>query len=188
MILLELALTFFKIGLLTIGGGLAMIPIIRNEMLARSWLSEAEFLDIFGIAQMTPGPISINTATFVGYRMSIQQSDALIIAVVSAGIATLAVSLPSFIFIGILGKAWQKKREHPAIARIFKIMRPLVCGLVAAAAVSMCISCLQDAGGGECRPWLGAAIMAASFALTAFTKFSPFATLLLGAAAGICLA
>ncbi len=65
----KLAYTFFKIGLLTVGGGLAMIPIIQHEMVRRGWLDNQQFLDILGIAQMTPGPISVNTATFVGYRV-----------------------------------------------------------------------------------------------------------------------
>ncbi|MEI7901300.1 MAG: chromate transporter, partial [bacterium] len=68
-IFLKLTYTFFKIGILTVGGGLAMIPIIQYEMVTRGWLDNQQFLDILGIAQMTPGPMSVNTATFVGYRV-----------------------------------------------------------------------------------------------------------------------
>lgn len=188
MIHLLLALVFLKIGLLTVGGGLAMIPLIRHEMLAHGWLTETEFLDIFGIAQMTPGPISVNAATFVGYQTVLHGGGSVPEAIAGATIATVAVSIPSFICIGILGNLWQKHRNHPAMVAIFKVMRPLVCGLVAAAAISMCLSCLKDAEAANPNYLFAPAIMLFSFALTAFTKFSPFAILLLGALAGFFLA
>lgn len=189
MIFLQLAFAFFKIGLLTVGGGLAMIPVIRNEMLKHSWLTDSEFLDIFGISQMTPGPISTNTATFVGFQTAAHQFDSISIAIAAALIATISVSTPSFICIGVLGSLWKKNREHPAIVCIFKIMRPLVCGLVAAAALSMCIGSLNNAASqSDTQLLLSSAIAITSFAVTAFSKFSPVATLLLGALAGVAFA
>ena len=68
MILLQLFYSFFKIGLFTIGGGYAMLAIIQQEIVRYGWLTRAEFVDIVSIAEMTPGPIAVNAATFVGYR------------------------------------------------------------------------------------------------------------------------
>ena len=71
IILLKLFLTFFKIGALSFGGGYAMLPFMQREIIdTNSWLTISEFIDIIGISQMTPGPIAINSATFVGYKVS----------------------------------------------------------------------------------------------------------------------
>ena len=86
-----LFLTFFKIGLFTFGGGYAMIPIIEREAVDRkNWISKDEFLDILAIAESTPGPLAINSATFVGYKVC---------GVLGSVFATLGVVLPSFIII-----------------------------------------------------------------------------------------
>ena len=69
LLYLNIIFIFFKIGLLTIGGGYAMLPLIQKELISRGWLSAREFVDIVAIAEMTPGPIAINAATFVGYRL-----------------------------------------------------------------------------------------------------------------------
>ena len=86
-----LFLTFFKIGLFTFGGGYAMIPIIEREAVDRkNWISKDEFLDILAIAESTPGPLAINSATYVGYKVC---------GVLGSVFATLGVVLPSFIII-----------------------------------------------------------------------------------------
>ena len=86
MILLKLFVTFFKIGLFTIGGGYAMLALIRQEIVRHGWLTVQEFVDIVGIAEMTPGPIAVNAATFVGYRTA---------GLGGALLATAGVALPS---------------------------------------------------------------------------------------------
>ena len=68
MIFLELAFTFFKIGLFSFGGGYAMVPLMEREIAARGWLAAREFADIVAISQMTPGPIAVNAATYIGFR------------------------------------------------------------------------------------------------------------------------
>ena len=91
----KLAYVFFKIGLLTVGGGLAMIPIIQYEMVRRGWLDNQQFLDILGIAEMTPGPISVNTATFVGYRVIADvYTGSLALAVLGALVLGEPLALP----------------------------------------------------------------------------------------------
>ena len=188
-IMLRVAYAFFKIGLLTVGGGLAMIPIIQHEMISRGWLDNQQFLDILGIAQMTPGPMSVNTATFVGYRVvGAAYPESVALAVLGALVGTLAVCAPSLLCINLLGAFWSRNRGHPCMVRVFGILRPLVTGLVITAAVLLVLNCLW--GDSFCEvvrrlPDLRAAgIVAVAFALTAFTKISPVYILLGGAVAG----
>lgn len=188
-IFFKLAYAFFKIGLLTVGGGLAMIPIIQHEMVSRGWLDNQQFLDILGIAQMTPGPMSVNTATFVGYRVvGAAYPGSVTIAFLGALVGTLAVCAPSLICINLFGGFWNRNRTHPCMARVFDILRPLVTGLVITAAVLLV---LESLWGGSFRavvqrfPDLRATgIAALAFALTAFTRVSPVYILLGGAAVG----
>jgi chromate transporter len=191
-IFLKLAYVFFKIGILTVGGGLAMIPIIQYEMVSRGWLSNQQFLDILGIAQMTPGPMSVNTATFVGYRVvGAAYPHSVGMAVAGAVVGTLAVCLPSLLCINLLGAFWRRNRDHLCMVRVFDILRPLVTGLVITAAFLLVAECLW---GEEARVVLerlpdlkAAAIVAAAFALTAFTRVPPVYVLLGGAGAGVLL-
>ncbi len=188
-IFLKLAYVFFKIGILTVGGGLAMIPIIQYEMVSRGWLDTQQFLDILGIAQMTPGPMSVNTATFVGYRVvGAAYPHSVWIAVAGAVVGTLAVCAPSLLCVNLLGAFWRRNRDHLCMVRVFDILRPLVTGLVITAASLLVLECLWD---GEARVMLqrlpdlrATTIVAVAFALTAFTKVSPVYVLLGGAGAG----
>lgn len=191
-IFLKLAYVFFKIGILTVGGGLAMIPIIQYEMVSRGWLDTQQFLDILGIAQMTPGPMSVNTATFVGFRVvGAAYPHSVWIAIAGATVGTLAVCAPSLLCINLLGAFWRRNRNHLCMVRVFDILRPLVTGLVITAASLLVLECLWD---GEARVMLqrlpdlrAAAIVAVAFALTAFTKVSPVYVLLGGAGVGALL-
>ncbi|MDD4440920.1 MAG: chromate transporter [Kiritimatiellae bacterium] len=188
----KLAYAFFKIGLLTVGGGLAMIPIIQHEMVRRGWLDNQQFLDILGIAQMTPGPISVNTATFVGYRVIADAfSGSVALAVVGAIIGTLSVCAPSLLCINLFGAFWNKNRTHPCMMRIFDILRPLVTGLVITAAVLLLMHALWGESWHDVFSRVPdlrlAAIAAAAFGLTAFSKVSPVYILLGGACAGVVL-
>jgi len=88
MIYLELLITFSKIGLFCFGGGYGMIPIIEREIVAHNWLTSQEFVNIISISEMTPGPIAINTATFVGYKIG---------GIPGGMLATVGVVLPSLI-------------------------------------------------------------------------------------------
>lgn len=104
MIYLLLFLEFFKIGLFTFGGGYAMIPLVKETVLEHGWLSEAQFIDMIGLSEVTPGPIAINMATFVGSSQA---------GILGSVLATIGVVLPSFLImllIAILLKKFMKNK------------------------------------------------------------------------------
>ena len=131
MIYLRLFITFFKIGLFNFGGGYAMISFIQNEVVFKyGWLTNLQFTDLVAVSQVTPGPVGINMATYTGYLATGN--------VWGAGVATLAVCLPSFLLMLWLGKFLLKNRHAPRVEGVFKVLRPLVVGLIAAAALALC--------------------------------------------------
>ncbi|MCD8310548.1 MAG: chromate transporter [Prevotellaceae bacterium] len=128
MIFLQLFYTFFKIGLFGFGGGYAMLSMIQGEVVTRyGWLTAQEFTDIVAISQMTPGPIGINSATYVGFTVTG--------SVWGSVICTFAVVLPSFILMLTISKFFLKYQKHPIVESIFKGLRPAVVGLLASAAL-----------------------------------------------------
>lgn len=136
MIFLQLFYTFFKIGLFGFGGGYAMISMIQGEVVTRlEWLSSTEFTDIIAISQMTPGPIGINSATYVGYSAVVNAGYSHAIGILGSVVATVSVVLPSFILMVLISKFFLKYQKHPIIASVFKGLRPGVVGLLAAAAL-----------------------------------------------------
>lgn len=136
MIFLQLFYTFFKIGLFGFGGGYAMISMIQGEVVTRhEWLSSTEFTDIIAISQMTPGPIGINSATYVGYSAVVNAGYSHVIGILGSVVATVSVVLPSFILMVLISKFFLKYQKHPIIASVFKGLRPGVVGLLAAAAL-----------------------------------------------------
>ncbi|WP_302761668.1 chromate transporter [Phocaeicola coprocola] len=136
MIFLQLFYTFFKIGLFGFGGGYAMISMIQGEVVTRhEWLSSNEFTDIIAISQMTPGPIGINSATYVGYSAVVNAGYSHAIGILGSTIATVSVVLPSFILMVLISKFFLKYQKHPIIASVFEGLRPGVVGLLAAAAL-----------------------------------------------------
>lgn len=136
MIFLQLFYTFFKIGLFGFGGGYAMISMIQGEVVTRhEWLSSTEFTDIIAISQMTPGPIGINSATYVGYSAVVNAGYSHAIGILGSTVATVSVVLPSFILMVLISKFFLKYQKHPIIASVFKGLRPGVVGLLAATAL-----------------------------------------------------
>ena len=128
MVFLQLFYTFFKIGLFGFGGGYAMLSMIQGEVVTRyGWLTSQEFTDIVAISQMTPGPIGINSATYVGFTATG--------SVWGSIIATLAVVLPSFILMLAISKFFLKYQKHPVVEAVFSGLRPAVVGLLASAAL-----------------------------------------------------
>ena len=128
MIFLQLFYTFFKIGLFGFGGGYAMLSMIQGEVVTRyEWLTAQEFTDIVAISQMTPGPIGINAATYVGYTATG--------SVFGSIIATFAVVFPSFILMLTISKFFLKYQKHPVVEAVFSGLRPAVVGLLASAAL-----------------------------------------------------
>lgn len=136
MIFLQLFYTFFKIGLFGFGGGYAMISMTQGEVVTRhEWLSSNEFTDIIAISQMTPGPIGINSATYVGYSAVVNAGYSHAIGILGSTVATISVVLPSFILMILISKFFLKYQKHPIIASVFEGLRPGVVGLLAAAAL-----------------------------------------------------
>lgn len=114
MLFLQLFYTFFKIGLFGFGGGYAMLSMIQGEVVTRyGWLTPQEFTDIVAISQMTPGPIGINSATYVGYT-TIAEQYGTSMGVLGSCIATFAVVLPSFILMLTISKFFLKYQKHPS--------------------------------------------------------------------------
>lgn len=136
MIFLYLFYTFFKIGLFGFGGGYAMLSMIQGEVVTRyNWINSGEFTDIIAISQMTPGPIGINSATYVGYTAVLNAGYSEGWAVLGSCIATFAVVFPSFVLMITISKFFLKYQRHPAVEAVFKGLRPAVVGLLAAAAL-----------------------------------------------------
>ena len=136
MIFLQLFYTFFKIGLFGFGGGYAMISMIQGEVVTRhEWLSSNEFTDIIAISQLPPGPIGINSATYVGYSAVVNAGYSHAVGILGSTIATVSVVLPSFILMVLISKFFLKYQKHPIIASVFEGLRPGVVGLLAAAAL-----------------------------------------------------
>ena len=136
MIFLQLFYTFFKIGLFGFGGGYAMISMIQGEVITRhQWLTSTEFTDIIAISQMTPGPIGINSATYVGYSAVINAGYSHTVGILGSIIATFSVVLPSFILMILISRFFLKYQKHPIIASVFSGLRPGVVRLLAAAAL-----------------------------------------------------
>lgn len=130
MIYLQLFWVFFKIGLFGFGGGMAMISMIRMEVVDNyQWLAAPDFADVLAISQMTPGPISINTATFVGYTQA---------GITGSILATLALCLPSAVLMIAVLMLFFKHKDSPAVKNVMDFMLPAVAGLIIAAALLMC--------------------------------------------------
>ena len=153
---LTLFLTFLKIGAFTFGGGYAMIPIIEKEMVEKhKWIKSEDILDIFAIAESTPGPIAINSATFIGYKIG---------GVFGSFCATFGVVLPSFVIISIISLVLREFSDIKAVQYAFNGIRAGVLALIIKALVSM----YKKAPKGL----FSYIIMCASFLLAAFTDIN----------------
>jgi chromate transporter len=179
---------FFKIGLLTLGGGLAIISLVQQEMLSRGWLTNEQFLDILGVAQMTPGPIGVNTATFVGYRVASLQGFSEVTAVAVALFATVSVVLPSIVGVHFGGGWFNRNRDQPWVVCVFSVLRPLVAGFVTAAGVTLALDCfgVPDVRSfdGLAFSWVSGSVCAGTCLLALTNRFSPLWGLGAGALLG----
>lgn len=134
--LLSLFWTFFKIGAFTFGGGYAMIPLIQREMAEKKgWISEKDILDIVAISESTPGPISVNSATFVGYQLG---------GVMGSFLATLGVVLPSFIIILAVSFVLKQFEQIRAVKYAFWGIRAGVLALIIKGFISMYKQCPKN--------------------------------------------
>ena len=186
MLFLELFYTFFKIGLFSFGGGYGMLSVIQGEVVSRhGWLSAAEFTDIVAVSQMTPGPIGINSATYVGYTAVFNSGAPEWLAVVGSLVASLAVMLPSVLLMLIVSRFFMKHSNNRNVEAVFKALRPTVVGLIASAALLLMTK--ENFGSMQETPlqfWVSVALFVAAFVAMKFFRVSPILILLLAGAFG----
>ena len=125
----DLFFVFFKVGLFSFGGGYAILPLMQHEVVdVNKWISFKEFMDIVAVSQITPGPISINLATHVGYRTG---------GTLGSTIATTSVVLPSIIIVSLIVIFLKRFSKLPVVQRIFKSLRVTIVGLILAAGIAL---------------------------------------------------
>lgn len=136
VLFLQLFWVFFVIGLFTFGGGYAMLSLIQTQVVVtHSWLSESAFTDIVAISQMTPGPIGINCATYVGYEVMHQAGASHLVGILGSLTATIAVVLPSFLIVLTIVRFYTKFKGNWIFEGVMSWLRPAVVGLIGAAAL-----------------------------------------------------
>ena len=186
MIFLELFYTFLKIGLFSFGGGYGMLSVIQGEVVARhGWLSAAEFTDIVAVSQMTPGPIGINSATYVGYTAVLNSGAPEWLAVMGSLVASFAVMLPSIVLMLVVSRFFMKYSKHGSVEAVFKGLRPAVVGLIASAALLLMTE--ENFGSPSETPlqfWVSVALFVAAFVAMKFFKISPILILVLAGVFG----
>lgn len=179
MIYLELFLTFFLIGMFTIGGGYSMLPLIQGQVVnVHGWIDETTFTDIVAISQMTPGPIGINSATYIGYEVLLESGASEFMSVLGSFTATFAVVLPSFIIVLLLCKVYETWKNHPIFKGVMSGLRPAVIGLIGTAAITL-------ATPENFIDWKSFVICAVAFIALYFKKVGPFAIIGIGAIVGL---
>lgn len=136
MIFLEIFITFFVIGTFTFGGGYAMLSLIQNQVVTKhAWLTPEEFTDIVAISQMSPGPIGINSATYIGYSVPHALGYSHFISILGSVSATFAVVLPSFLIVLWICILFEKFRNNRYFSSVMDVLRPVTIGMIAAAAI-----------------------------------------------------
>lgn len=134
-LLLNLFLTFLKIGAVSFGGGYGMISLIREEVLSNGWATEEAFMNFIAVAESTPGPIAVNMATFIG-------STTYDISWLGGLVATLGVILPSFIIILLIASLLRGFLKYKGVKAVLQGIHPTVAGLITATGITMILSVL----------------------------------------------
>ena len=188
MILLDLFVTFFQIGLFTFGGGYAMISLVREKVLEFGWLTEAELLNMIAVSESTPGPIAVNMATFVGSTQA---------GIIGSAFATLGVVLPSFIIILLISAVLKNFLKYEAVKAALTGVRPCVVALILGTSVTLAFSTLlgfKSIASGGINPDVRAIIIFALVAIVGFVikkisgkKASPIVMILISAGLGMLL-
>lgn len=189
VLFLLLFYTFFKIGLFGFGGGYAMLSMIQGEVVTKyQWLTTSQFTDIVAISQMTPGPIGINSATYVGYSAVVNAGFPPAMGVLGSVMATFAVVLPSFILMFTITKILIKYRETDLVDTMFSLLRPTVVGLIAAAALILMTP--ENFSAPDINSWqfyISIFLFVAAFVGTQFFKINPIKMIIVCATAGFIL-
>ena len=197
MVFLTLFWEYFKIGLFTIGGGYAMLPMVQQVIEKYGWLTRKELINFIGVAESTPGPFAINLATFVGINVGSQTSLGIFGGFLGAAVATFAVVLPSLIIIIIVTKLFQKFRTNKYVQGVLYGIRPVVVGLILSAVLSVgCAVILPNLNltsinkeGFSQFNWISIIIVAVFFPLSRIKikgkKIHPILLILAAAAVGV---
>ena len=164
MIYLQLAFEFFKIGLFSVGGGMATLPFLMDLTTKYDWYTTSELANMIAIAESTPGPIGVNMATYVGFVTGMGENGT-VGAIAGAVTATLGLVAPSLIVILIVAAILKSFRENPYVDRAFYGLRPASTGMIAAAGLSVTMSNLFFEGKGlslaavNWKGWILAAVL-----------------------------
>ena len=169
MIFLKLFAAFARVGLLTFGGGYAMIPMLEREIVDRhGWATREELMDYYAVGQCTPGVIAVNTGTFIGYKVA---------GKLGGVVATLGVIFPSFVIITVIAGIIQNFANFPAVNSAFAGIRVCVCVLIFNSVLKLWKGAIKDKA--------ALALCLLVFVLSVFFKISPIVFVLFCAAAGI---
>ena len=174
MLYLELFLTFFKIGLFTIGGGYAMLPLIQADVQAKGWMTAEELVNFIAVSESTPGPFAVNVSTYVGAELA---------GLPGAFCATLGVVLPSFLIILLVAKFYQAFRTNTLVKGCMNGLRPTVVGMIGASLLSVGASAFPAAGG--VMQWVLAAVLLAAILVAHWKKVHPILLIVGSAVVGI---
>lgn len=189
MIFLQLFYTFFKIGLFGFGGGYAMLSLIQGEIVAKHhWLTMMQFTDIVAVSQSTPGPIGINSATYVGYTAVSNAGYPVYAAILGSCLTTFAVVLPSFLLILLALKILKKYSSHPVVEYMFFVLRMAVVGLLAGATLMLLTR--ENFGSVDVDPWqfyISVFLFVAAFVGTYIFKINPIRMICMCGLAGLLL-
>ncbi len=195
LVFAQLFWVFFIIGLFTFGGGYAMLSLIQTQVVtAHSWLTESAFTDIVAISQMTPGPVGINCATYVGYEVVRSSGAGHLIAILGSFTATLAVVLPSFIIVLTIVRFYTKFQHNRIFEGVMSWLRPAVVGLIGAAAIilmfsvdwvgtKLAVSVVEE----NFTDWISWVLFAAATVASLFFKVGPIPIILAGGALGLLI-
>ena len=171
MKLLSLFLSFAKVGVMTFGGGYAMIPILEREIVDRQgWASSEELMDYYAVGQCTPGVIAVNTATFIGYKIA---------GPLGGIVATLGVVFPSVVIICIIAGVLTNFADIPAVKSAFTAIRVCVCVLIFNAVLKLWKGAVKDKA--------GLVLFLIVFVLSLFFDISPVVFVVMCAMAGLLL-
>ncbi len=180
--LIELAAAFLKIGFLSIGGGYAVIPMIQEEVVKRyGWISMGEFADIIAISQMTPGPLAVNTSTFIGIRAA---------GLLGAVLATFGCVISGILISTFLYRFLKKNQASSYVAEILRGLKSVSLGLIISAAATILLLTFTgstEASAIKSVDWRAAVIVAGTIFLLRKKKMNPIAAMLLAGVAGVVL-
>lgn len=186
MIYLRLLWSYLKIGLFGFGGGYAMLSLIEREIVGPGWITPKMFTDIVAISQMTPGPIGINSATYIGYAAPGQAGFSGIgCGILGSVMCTVVVVVPSFLLVLYMSHFISRHKESVAVRGIFRGLRPVLVGLIASAALLLMNN--ENFGYEQSEILISVLIALVSLAVVLFTKIHPILIIVLAGVAGAVL-